>query len=150
MIRWLFITLVAASACTSARTERLPRLEAASHEVKGILTAKGSLDQFRTAAATFSSELARANADVPSSTDRARLDRYGEIDKALQDIVAVWEFKQTRQQELVPLSLPLAERLAKEYQLPVNTNEPPSIYASEAMQTIWDATKQKMDALEGK
>lgn len=133
-------------ACTAAHRERFPDLERASRDIVAVLSSNGSLDRYRAAAAQFSAALSSASAS--SAEGRRRLDEYREANKGLQDILAVWETKNARQQELLPLSSPLASRLAKEWDLPVNTNEPPSIYASEAMQTIWTATRTKIEALD--
>lgn len=134
------------SACTPARRERFPALETAGQNVQQVLSSNGSLDRYRTAAVTFSAAVASASA--ATSDGRDRLERYRVVDKGLQDLLAVWEMKSTQQQELLPLSSPLPGRLAKEYQLPVNTNEPPSIYASEAMQAIWERTKATLAELD--
>jgi hypothetical protein len=133
-------------ACTSTHRERFPTLESASRHVVSVLSSDATLDRYRSAAASFATEL--EHAAPTTATGRERLDRYRDVNKGLQDILAVWEAKSSGQQELLPLSSPLAGRLAKEWELPVNTNEPPSIYASEAMQTIWRATKKKIEELD--
>ena len=39
---------------------------------------------------------------------------------------------------MLPIREELPARIAREYELGMNTNEPPSIYADEALQAIWE------------
>ena len=60
--------------------------------------------------------------------------------KNLTDLQLVWEEKDARG-EMLPIREEVPARIAREYELGVNTNEPPSIYADEAMSTIWKAAR---------
>ena len=143
---WVAIA-TALMACQPVSTAQFDRLDAAGRGVRSAIENKAGLEGFRKAVDAFSAELATTAADASAGSDRARLDRYREIEASLKDIVLVWEEKNATQKELMALATPLASRLQKQYDLPVNTNEPPSIYASEAMQMIWDAQKKKMETL---
>lgn len=65
--------------------------------------------------------------------------------KNLTDLQLVWEAKDARG-EMLPIREELPARIAREYELGVNTNEPPSIYADEAMGTIWQRARKHLRA----
>lgn len=60
--------------------------------------------------------------------------------KNLTDLQLVWEEKDARG-EMLPIREEIPARIAREYELGVNTNEPPSIYADEAMAAAWKAAR---------
>ena len=66
--------------------------------------------------------------------------------KALTDLELVWEEQDKRDVEMLPIREALPARLAREYDLPVNTNEPPSIYTEEARRTIWETARRHLGA----
>jgi hypothetical protein len=47
---------------------------------------------------------------------------------------------------MLPIREELPARIAREYELGINTNEPPSIYADEALQAIWKAARGHLRA----
>lgn len=81
-----------------------------------------------------------------SSAERALAADFKSAGAALDDLLAVVELRETTGNELLPVSNPLAARVWKAYDLPVNTNEPPSIYASEAAREIQTVVRTKLAA----
>lgn len=139
--------VVMLAACSTANRHRFEPISRAGRQVESVITRNGGLAQYRPALTTFASAIDTVRAQPLSSRDQAVIDRYEAIKLRLDDIRLVWEEKEARQQELLPLAEPLPARLQKTYALPVNTNEPPSIYASEAKQIIWAEAKKELDAI---
>src|SRR5262249_27628208 len=83
---------------------------------------------------------------VTNSRGRAALAEYQAALKSLNDLELVWEAKDTQAREMLPIREEPTGRIAREYDLPVNTNEPPSIYADEAMGMIWQAALKHLRA----
>lgn len=110
------------------------------------MAAKSNLPQYRALVATFSTELSNAKARVETSRERAVLARYEAAHRGLTDILLVWDAREARGSDMLPIREELPARIAREYELGVNTNEPPSIYAGEAMQTIWAGAKTTLDS----
>jgi len=85
-------------------------------------------------------------ARVTGAREQAVLKEYDAALKGLTDIQLVWEAKETRGSDMLPIREELPARIAREYDLGVNTNEPPSIYADEALQAIWKAARGHLRA----
>jgi hypothetical protein len=136
----------ATSACDGLDRDKFRALDNAGQAIAAAVAAKANLDQYRQVLAAFSTELTRTRGEATDPAERALLDEYDRAHSAMTDLRLVWETRQARGSELLPIREELPARIAREYELPVNTNEPPSIYASEALQTIWTAAKTRLDA----
>lgn len=146
---WLWLLLATAS-CASADPRAFDDVKQAARQVTAVVTARGSLAQFAGAVARFSTAIDQLKAKPLSSKERSLAAEYEGVRQSLDDIRLVWEEKEKRQQELLPIAEPLPARLQKTYDLPINSNEPPSIYASEARQMIWDGARTKLEALQNR
>ena len=139
-----------AAACTLGRgIERgtFERMRTASLAIESAITAKEPLPRYRQLVTEYSAALAATKVSVRTEREQALLARYESARPRLEDIQRVWEARTARgETELLPISEPLAARLAREYDLPVNTNEPPSIYANEALQAIWAQARSTLEA----
>src|SRR5262249_30150191 len=91
----------------------------------------------------YAAALSTVRPRVTRSEDRAVLAEYEAALKNLTDLQLVWEEKDARG-EMLPIREEVPARIAREYELGVNTNEPPSIYADEAMGTIGKAATQHL------
>jgi hypothetical protein len=78
---------------------------------------------------------------MTNSRERSVLAEYDAALKGLTDIQLVWEDKDARGSVMLPIREQLPARIAREYDLAINTNEPASIYADEALSAIWVAAK---------
>jgi hypothetical protein len=133
-------------ACTHLDRQRFTTLDHAGNDLIVAMNRSVTLTEFRTLVGTFDSALTDTKAHVSTSSERALVVEYEGAGQGLQDMLTVWHHRNEEQQELMPVTDPLAARLAKTYDLPVNTNEPTSIYASEALRALRDATKEKLEA----
>jgi hypothetical protein len=133
------------SGCTRVDRQLFEGLTHTRDVLAADVPARVDLARYRELVGGFKSELAAARSRAQTSAERAVLRSYEDALPGLLDLLAVWEVKERDHVELLPLKEPLYQRLQKEYDLPVNSNEPPSIYAGEAMPAIWDATKAKLE-----
>src|SRR5262249_39847944 len=113
---------------------------------QSAIDGKAALPRYRELLRTYAAELSRAGPRVTSSRGRAALAEYQTALKSLNDLELVWEAKDTQGSEMLPIREESVGRIAREYDLPVNTNEPPSIYADEAMSLIWQAALKHLRA----
>ena len=141
-----FLLLVAAAACRGLDSQHFRGLDAAGRAIGSAVAAKSDLAQYRQLLAAFSSELSGAKTRATTAEEKAVLAQYESAHTALTDILLVWEAKEASGSDMLPIREALAERIAREYDLGINTNEPPSIYASEAMQTIWAAARTRLES----
>jgi hypothetical protein len=132
--------LISTSACASSDHRTFQGVERASRAIQSAIDGKAALPRYRELLRTFAEELSVAGPRVTTSRGRAALAEYQAALKSLNDLELVWEEKDTRTREMLPIREEPAGRIAREYALPVNTNEPPSIYVDEAMTAIWQAT----------
>jgi hypothetical protein len=121
-------------------------VERASKAIQTAIDGKAARPRYREVLGAYTVELSGVRPRVTSSRGRAALAEYEAALKSLGDLDLVWEQKDTRGLEMLPIREELPGRLAREYDLPVNTNEPPSIYADEAMSTIWRTTQKHFRA----
>ena len=103
------------------------------------------LPQYRELLSAYTAELAGLRTRATNTRERAVLAEYEAALKGLTDIQLVWEEKDTRGSDMLPISEELPARIAREYDLGVNTNEPPSIYADEALAAIWNSSARASD-----
>ncbi|MDR1990924.1 MAG: hypothetical protein LBQ09_11930 [Acidobacteriaceae bacterium] len=144
-----FLPLVCAVA-TIACGGSLHLFDAVDHAAKTLEAAmnqKPDLPRYRELYTAFAGELDKATPAAHSSRERDALTQYERARAGLRDILFIWEEQTSRKAELLPIDNALFGRVQKEYDIPVNTNEPPSIYGSEAIRMIWESTKQRLDAI---
>ena len=139
--------LAAVAACGRVNQRAWEDINRAGHRIEPAVASKSTLADYRAAVAEFSAALDAVKSQELSARDQALVQRYDEFRHSLDDIRLVWEEREARQKELLPIAEPLPGRLQKEYGLPVNTNEPPSIYATEARNLIWESAKKKLEAI---
>ena len=138
--------LISTSACGLSDRRAFQGVERASKAVQSAIDGKATLPRYRELLHTYATELSAAGPRVTSARGRAALSEYQAALKSLNDLELVWEAKDTQGREMLPLREEPAGRIAREYDLPVNTNEPPSIYANEAMGAIWQAALKHLRA----
>ena len=136
--------LIWASACTGRDRRTFLGVERASKEIQAALDSKPTLPHFRELLGVYSTELNGIRARVASAPDQAVLKEYDAALKGLTDMQLVWEAKEARGSDMLPIREELPARIAREYQLGINTNEPPSIYADEALQAARQAARQHL------
>lgn len=139
-----------ASACASTGTldqRQFDGVRRAGDAIRDSITKKAQLPRYTELLAHYSAELSTLSARPLTSEEQAIVERYRAIHDQLQDLRLVWEARtsQAAETDRLPLSEPLPARLAKQYSLPINTNEPPSIYATEALEAIWTAAKAALE-----
>jgi hypothetical protein len=137
--------LVLAGACRDFDRRHFAGLETAGKDIETAIDAKAGLPRYRESLDRFSAELANAKPRIQTSREREVLSQYEAAYRGLTDIRLVWEASEARGSDMLPIREELAARVAHEYDLGVNTNEPPSIYAGEALQTIWTTTRTKLE-----
>lgn len=138
--------LIWAGACQRLDRRAFDGVEKASRALQTAVDGQPSLPVYRQLLATYTAELATARGRVTNAPERAVLADYEAALKALSDLRLIWEDKEGRGSEMLPIRDELAARIAREYELGVNTNEPPSIYATEAMRAAWDAARAHLRA----
>lgn len=139
------LTLTLCAACGLDAT-RFRELDIAARQLylalgKPALT-PSDLEQAR---APFRTALQARASDIASRQERELLEVYRAADTAAADLAALFERRGSPDNVLLPVSDPLIERIWKTYDLPVNTNEPPSIYFAEAGRAIVDVARQRLN-----
>jgi hypothetical protein len=137
---------VSTSSCGQINPDAFTGVQQAGDNIASAIASRTDVSHYRDLVTAYSNEMTKAEGLANSGPDRELLAQYRSIQDGLQDMLLVWEEKTQSNRELLPLNEPLSARLQKQYSLPVNTNEPPSIYATEALQMIWDETKGKLSA----
>jgi hypothetical protein len=137
----LALCLALCSGCAQMDKRAFSGVDQAGRAIVAAFDGKIPLPRYRELVAAFSAEVVHARAQTRSSSERTLLDEYDAAEAGLNDLLAVWQRREEHNEELLPIAEALPARLAEQYQLPVNTNEPPSIYATEAIHAIWDATR---------
>lgn len=138
----LFV-LIFSSACRTADRRAFQDVERASQAVQSALDGKASLSRYRELLSAYAVALSTVSPRVTQADDRAVLAEYQAALKNLTDLQLVWEEKDARG-EMLPIREEIPARIAREYELGINTNEPPSIYADEAMAAIWKAARGRL------
>jgi hypothetical protein len=138
----LFV-LISLVACRTVDRRAFRDVERASRAVQAAIDGKASLPRYRELLNAYATALSTVRPQVTRAQDRAVLAEYEAALKNLTDLQLVWEEKDARG-ELLPVRDEVAARIAREYELGVNTNEPPSIYADEALGTIWKVATQHL------
>jgi len=143
----LCLFLVAATwSCRGVERQHFQRLDEAGQAIEASIRERVDLPRYRPLLETFSAALSDTRIHVQTSRERALLAQYEAAYLGLNDMLLVWEAREARGSEMLPIREELPARIAREYELGVNTNEPPSIYASEALQTISTASRDKLAA----
>ncbi len=142
--------LVHAAACASTGTldrQRFEGIRAAGQAIQASIGASEKLSRYQELLTSYGAELSKLKGAATNRKEREVVAQYDALYAQFQDLRLVWEARTTRAAETdrLPLSDPLSERLAKQYSLPVNTNEPPSIYATEALNAIWTDAKASLE-----
>ena len=140
----LFV-LISLSACWTADRRAFRDVERASTALQTAIDGKAGLPRYRELLNAYATALSTVRPRVTRSEDRAVLAEYEPALKNLTDLQLVWAEKEARG-EMLPIREEGPARIAREYELPVNTNEPPSIYADEAMAAIWRAAQKHLRA----
>ena len=140
----LFV-LISMSACRTVDRRAFQDVERASRAVQTAIDGKAGLARYRELLSAYAAALSTASSRVTRAEDRAVLAEYEAAFKNLTDLRLVWEEKDARG-EMLPIREEVPARIAREYELGVNTNEPPSIYADEAMGAIWQAALKHLGA----
>ena len=138
--------LIWAIACTGVERRTFQGVERASGAIQAALDGRPTLPQYRELLRAYSTELSGARAGGTTSRGRATLAEYDAALKGLTDIELVWEAKDARGSDMLPIREELPARIAREYDLGINTNEPPSIYANEALTAISAAVRGHLQA----
>jgi hypothetical protein len=138
----LFV-LISLVACRTVDRRAFRDVERASSAVQTAIDGKAGLPRYRELLNEYAAALSTVRPRVTHPADRAVLAEYEAALKNLTDLKLVWEEKDARG-EMLPIREEVPARIAREYELGVNTNEPPSIYADEAMGTISQAARQHL------
>jgi hypothetical protein len=138
--------LISTSACGWSDRRTFQGVERASKAIQSALDGKAALPQYRELLRTYAAELSVAGPRVTDSRGRDALAEYQAALKSLNDLELVWEEKDTQTREMLPIREEPAGRIAREYDLPVNTNEPPSIYVAEAIAATRQAASKHLRA----
>jgi len=133
--------LISTSACGLSDRRTFQEVERASKAIQSAVDAKAGLPRYRELLRTYAAELSLAGPRVTDSGRQASLAEYQAALKSLNEREWVWEEKDTHAREMLPIRDEPAGRIVREYDLPINTNEPPSIYVDEAMAAIWKAAR---------
>lgn len=133
--------LIWVSGCTGLDRRAFLGVERASKAIQAALDGKTALPQYRELLSTYSTELSAVHARATNSREQAVLAEYDAALTGLIDMRLVWEEKDARGSDMLPIREELPARIAREYDLGVNTNEPPSIYATEALRAISQAAR---------
>jgi hypothetical protein len=140
----LFV-LISLVGCRTVDRRAFRDVERASRAVQAAIDGKAGLARYRELLNAYETALSTVRPRMTRSGDRAVLAEYEAALKNLTDLRLVWEEKDARG-EMLPLREKVPARIAREYELGVNTNEPPSIYADEAMAAIWKAALKHLRA----
>jgi len=137
--------LISLVGCRTVDRRAFRDVERASRAVQAAIDGKAGLARYRELLNAYETALSTVRPRMTRSGDRAVLAEYEAALKNLTDLRLVWEEKDARG-EMLPLREKVPARIAREYELGVNTNEPPSIYADEAMAAIWKAALKHLRA----
>jgi len=138
--------LIWAGACQRLDRRAFDGVEKASRALQTAVDSQTSLPTYRQLLSTYVTELAAVRGRVSNAPERAVLAEYEAALKGLSDLQLVWEDKEARGSEMLPIRDELPARIAREYELGVNTNEPPSIYATEALHRVWETARVHLRA----
>lgn len=147
MLRRLLAALVLAplvTACASVNPQTFAPVIQSGQALVDALRDRPSLPAFRPLRQNYSSALATVRLTLQSSAERTIFGDYEVVDARLEEMLAVWTGLVDRDETMLPLAQPIGETLKARYALPVNTNEPPSVYASEALAALRDDITQRL------
>ncbi|MEQ1868979.1 MAG: hypothetical protein ABL961_03030 [Vicinamibacterales bacterium] len=146
----LLVLPLTGAACARVHPETFAPLAQTGQSIVVALTDRPTLPRFRPLRQAFGSALAEARPKARSSTEHRMLNAYEAVDERLSEMLAVWEGLNARQEERLPVTRPLGAQLKARYDLAVNTNEPVSIYATEALVALRDDIKERLGHASGK
>lgn len=139
----LVAAAVTVAACGITR-EDFHSLDLAGREIVIALGSNPSPARLTELRGRFTTALDAAAPLANSGAERDLIADYRAAQAALDDLLAIVALRERVGGELLPVSEPLAERAWKTYDLPINTNEPPSIYATEAVREIQSALRTRL------
>jgi hypothetical protein len=137
--------VLSATACAGFDPQLFIPLDRAGRAVAVSLKERPSLPKFRPLRQSFGAAINDVRPRLQTSRERTLFGDYEVIDQRLSEMLAVWEELEERDESLLPVSETLASQLQTRYGLPVNTNEPASIYANEALYALRDDIIQRVD-----
>ena len=140
------LALSCLSACARVNPQRFQPLVESGRAIASALTTGPSLPAFRPLRQQFSTALTTVKPTLQSAAERTIFGEYEVINQRLEDMLTVWTGLMERDEAMLPVGQPLGQGLKERYDLPVNTNEPPSVYANEALVAIRDDITQRLTA----
>ncbi len=142
--------LAVATACGGVDRQTFSELDRAGRALVVAFESKPNLSAFRALHQKFAAALGTAKPRAQSSGDRTQLSDYEAVDALLREMLVLWAGRDEHDAELLPVADELPGRLLKRYDLPVNTNEPTSIYASEALRALRDDVTKRLATASGR
>jgi len=136
--------LISAAACRGADRRTFSGLEQASRALQPALAGNTTVATYRDLLNSYATELSAVRGHVTNSRERAILAEYDAAMKPLTDMRLVWESKEAGS-EMLRVADEVPARIAREYELGINTNDPPSIYATEALHAIATSARQHLE-----
>ena len=140
------LCLAVATACGGVDRQTFSELDRTGRALIVAFEGKPNLPAFRTLHQQFSSALGATKPRAQSSRDRTLIRDYEAVDALLREMLILWTGRDEHEAELLPVADALPGRLRTRYDLPVNTNEPTSIYASEALRALRDDVTTRLSA----
>jgi hypothetical protein len=149
MVRYLrgalaVLLMLTATACAGFDPQLFTPLDQTGRAIADALKERPSLPKFRPLRQSFGVALNDVRPRLRSARERTLFGDYEVIDLRLSEMLAVWEGLEEREESLMPVAGTLAAQLKTRYELPVNTNEPVSIYANEALYALRDDIIQRI------
>ena len=139
------VLMLSATACAHFNPALFTPLDRAGREIAGVMKDRPSLPKFKPLRQSFSTALNDVRPRVESARERTLFGDYEVIDQRLGEMLAVWEGLEEREESMIPVTGALGTQLKTRYELPVNTNQPPSIYANEALYALRDDIVKRVD-----
>lgn len=144
------LCLAVATACGGIDRQTFAELDRTGRALAVAFAGKPNLPAFRTLQQQFAAALGTAKPRAQSSGDRTQISDYEAVDALLREMLVLWVGRDEHDAELLPVADELPGRLLKRYDLPVNTNEPTSIYASEALRALRDDVTTRLATASGR
>lgn len=145
----LLVLQLTGAACARVHPQTFVPLAQTGQSIVVALTDRPTLPRFRPLRQAFGVALAEARPKAHSATEHRMLNAYEAVDERLSEMLDVWEGLDARQEEGLPVTRPLGAQLKTRYDLAVNTNEPVSIYATEALVALRDDIKERLGRASG-
>ena len=108
--------LISASACRTVDRRAFDGIEHASRAIQAAMDGKTTLlPQYRELLSTYTAELSGVRGRARNTRERAVLAEYEAALRGLTDIQLVWEEKDARGSDMLPIREELPARIAREY-----------------------------------